>query len=57
VNSIGEDSPVYQAHGLPNTEAAMLPAGSEGRTVAARATKKSTGLNRPVSAGALSRAD
>ena len=49
LNSIGEDSPFHQAHGfyvhgLPITEAATLPTGWEGRTVAVRATEQSTGL-------------
>ncbi len=49
MNSIGEDSPFYQAHGfyvhgLPITEAATLPAGWDSRTVAVRATEQSTGL-------------
>lgn len=47
LNTIGEDSPLHQAHGfyvhgLPITEAATLPAGWEERTVAVRASETST---------------
>lgn len=49
LNSIGEDSPFHQlhgfyVHGLPITEAAVLPAGWEDRTVTVRPTHSSAGL-------------
>lgn len=49
LNSIGEDSPFHRTHGfyvhgLPITEAAVLPTGWEDRTVAVQPTDDSTGL-------------
>ncbi len=49
MNAIGEDSLFHQTHGfyvhgLPISEAAVLPAGWEGRTVAVRPAANITGL-------------
>ena len=49
LNAIGEDSPFHHTHGfyvhgLPITEAAVLPAGWDERTVTVRPTDESAGL-------------